>query len=77
MIDSGSVRVLPLIYAELVYQWIKQSVGRYGKTAVERWYWELWNDAVKRALPTIKIGGPETTNPGNNRADELQRENRR
>ena len=65
-------------WAELVYQWVKHSVDRYGKKEVESWYWELWNepngywkgtmneffklydytaDAVKRALPTAKIGG--------------------
>jgi xylan 1,4-beta-xylosidase len=73
-------------FAELVYQWVKHCIQRYGKQEVESWYWELWNepdisywkgtteeyiklydytaDAVKRALPTAKIGGPETTNPG-------------
>lgn len=66
-------------WAELVYQWVKHSVERYGQKEVESWYWELWNepnghywkasmeeffklydytaDAVKRALPTAKIGG--------------------
>jgi len=65
-------------WAELIYQWVTHSVGRYGKKEVESWYWELWNepngywkgtqaeffklydytaDAVKRALPTAKIGG--------------------
>ncbi len=65
-------------WAELVYQWVKHSVERYGKKEVESWYWEVWNepngywkgtmdeffklydysaDAVKRALPTAKIGG--------------------
>jgi xylan 1,4-beta-xylosidase len=73
-------------WAELVYQWVKHSVERYGKKEVESWYWELWNepnisywkgtmdeyiklydytaDAVKRALPTAKVGGPEVTGPG-------------
>jgi xylan 1,4-beta-xylosidase len=77
-------------FAELVYQWVKHSIQRYGKKEVESWYWELWNepdisywkgtteeyiklydysaDAVKRALPTAKIGGPETTNPGSEKA---------
>jgi len=72
-------------WAELVYQWVKHSVARYGQKEVESWYWELWNepnigywkgtteeyikmydysaDAVKRALPTAKIGGPEVTGP--------------
>jgi len=65
-------------WAELVYNWVKHSVDRYGKKEVESWYWEVWNepngywkgtmqeffklydysaDAVKRALPTAKIGG--------------------
>lgn len=82
-------------WAELVYQWVKHSVERYGKKEVESWYWELWNepnigywkgtvdeycklydytaDAAKRALPTIKVGGPETTGPSwNKAADFLQ-----
>ena len=82
-------------WAELVYQWVKHSVERYGKKEVESWYWELWNepnigywkgtvdeycklydytaDAAKRALPTIKMGGPETTGPSwNKAADFLQ-----
>ena len=73
-------------WAELIYQWVKHSVQRYGKEEVEGWYWEVWNepdltfywkgsvedyiklydytaDAVKRALPAAKIGGPETTSP--------------
>ncbi|MEJ7739347.1 MAG: beta-xylosidase [Chitinophagaceae bacterium] len=77
-------------FANLVYEWVKHSVARYGKAEVESWYWELWNepdigywsgtveeyiklydytaDAVKRALPTAKIGGPETTGPGGEKA---------
>lgn len=77
-------------FAELVYQWVKHCVARYGKAEVESWYWEVWNepdisywkgtmeeyiklydysaDAAKRALPTIRIGGPETTNPGSTNA---------
>jgi xylan 1,4-beta-xylosidase len=78
-------------YAELVYQWVKHCVDRYGKKEVESWYWELWNepdldfywkgtteeyiklydyamDGVKRALPTARVGGPETTNPGGEKA---------
>ncbi|NID10680.1 GH39 family glycosyl hydrolase [Fibrivirga algicola] len=74
-------------WSELVYQWVKHSVAKYGQKEVESWYWELWNepnisywkgtteeyiklydytaDAVKRALPTAKVGGPEVTGPGN------------
>jgi xylan 1,4-beta-xylosidase len=80
-------------FAELVYQWVKHCVQRYGKKEVESWYWELWNepdifywkgsteeyiklydytaDAAKRALPTIRIGGPETTNPGSGTAGKF------
>jgi xylan 1,4-beta-xylosidase len=77
-------------FANLVFEWVKHSVARYGKQEVETWHWELWNepdipywkgtteeyiklydytaDAVKRALPTAKIGGPETTGPGSKNA---------
>lgn len=77
-------------WAELVYNWVKHSVERYGKKEVESWYWELWNepnigywqgtvqeycklydytaDAVKRALPTAKMGGPHTTGPASESA---------
>ena len=77
-------------FANLVYEWVKHSVSRYGQKQVESWYWELWNEpdiaywqgtveeyiklydyasaAVKRALPTAMIGGPETTGPGSPRA---------
>ncbi len=72
-------------WAELVYQWVKHSIERYGKKEVESWYWELWNepdyywkgtrqeffklydysaDAVKRALPTARIGGTDVTGGG-------------
>ncbi|MFN8344753.1 MAG: beta-xylosidase [Spirosomataceae bacterium] len=76
-------------WAELVYQWVKHSVARYGQKEVESWYWELWNepdspywggtvqeycklydysaDAVRRALPTAKIGGPHVTGPAGRR----------
>ena len=29
---------------ELVYQWVKHCVERYGKQEVESWYWEVWNE---------------------------------
>ncbi len=67
-------------WAELVFQWVKHSVERYGKAEVETWYWEVWNEpnilywrgtaeeyqklydhaavAVRRALPTARVGGP-------------------
>ncbi len=72
-------------WAELVYQWVRHSVERYGEREVASWYWEVWNepdigywqgtpeeyhklydyaaDAVKRALPAARIGGPHTTGP--------------
>jgi xylan 1,4-beta-xylosidase len=31
-------------WAELVYQWVRHSVERYGREEVETWYWELWNE---------------------------------
>lgn len=80
-------------WAELVFQWVRHSVERYGKEEVESWYWELWNepnigywrgtteeyiklydytaDAVKRALPTARMGGPETTGPRGRGAAEF------
>jgi xylan 1,4-beta-xylosidase len=29
---------------ELVYQWVKHSIARYGEKEVAGWYWELWNE---------------------------------
>ena len=77
-------------WAELVYQWVRHSVERYGKEETLTWYWELWNqpdisywrgtpeeynrlydytaDAVKRALPGARVGGPGTTGPANPKA---------
>ncbi|HMI02447.1 MAG TPA: hypothetical protein VK541_08205 [Pedobacter sp.] len=31
-------------WGDLVYNWVKHSVGRYGKKEVESWYWEVWNE---------------------------------
>ena len=31
-------------WGELVYQWVKHCVERYGKKEVESWYWEVWNE---------------------------------
>ncbi len=31
-------------WRELVYQWVKHCVERYGKAEVESWYWEVWNE---------------------------------
>lgn len=77
-------------WAELVYQWVRHCVARYGEKEVASWWWEVWNepdiaywqgtpeqffelydysaDAVKRALPAIRIGGPTTTGPRSEKA---------
>jgi xylan 1,4-beta-xylosidase len=31
-------------WAELVYQWVKHCVERYGENEVASWYWEVWNE---------------------------------
>jgi xylan 1,4-beta-xylosidase len=83
-------------WAELIYQWVRHSVARYGQKEVESWYWEVWNepdglyliapdtkleyfkmydyaaDAVKRALPTARMGGPHTAGAGRFMDDFLQ-----
>jgi xylan 1,4-beta-xylosidase len=74
-------------FAELVYQWVKHCVDRYGRTEVEHWYFETWNeanlttywhgtpedfyklhdyaiDAVRRALPAARVGGPDAAGSG-------------
>jgi xylan 1,4-beta-xylosidase len=74
-------------WSELVYQWVKHCVERYGRAEVEHWYWEVWNepngasywhaspeefyklhdyavDAVRRALPTARVGGPDLAGSG-------------
>ena len=73
-------------WAELVYQWVKHCVARYGAKEVESWYWQVWNeanisywkgtpeefrklndyalDAVRRALPSARVGGPDTAGDG-------------
>ena len=74
-------------WSELVYQWVKHSVERYGRAEVEHWYWEVWNepnldsywhgspeeffklhdytvDAIRRALPTARVGGPDMAGSG-------------
>lgn len=83
-------------WAEVVYQWARHCVEKYGRAEVESWIWEVWNepdigywkgtpeeyqmlydyaaDAVKRALPTARIGGPETTGPGSPRAAKFLRD---
>jgi len=31
-------------WGELVYQWVTHCAGRYGRSEVEQWYWEVWNE---------------------------------
>jgi xylan 1,4-beta-xylosidase len=81
-------------WAELVYQWVKHCVDKYGRAEVEGWYWEVWNepnifywrgkpeeyhklydysvDAVKRALPSARVGGPESAGAGKFLRDFLE-----
>ncbi|MEW6157421.1 MAG: beta-xylosidase [Verrucomicrobiota bacterium] len=73
-------------WRELVFQWVKHCVDRYGKSEVETWYWQVWNEAnigywkgtpqefhklhdyaidgVRRALPTARVGGPDSAGSG-------------
>ena len=74
-------------WGELIYQWTRHNVARYGRAEVERWYFEVWNepnldfywsatpesfyqmhdyaiDAVKRALPGARVGGPDVAGSG-------------
>ena len=32
-------------WAELVYEWVRHSIDRYGEAEVATWYWETWNEA--------------------------------
>ncbi|HEY6456595.1 MAG TPA: hypothetical protein VIY90_15080 [Steroidobacteraceae bacterium] len=74
-------------WAELIYQWTRHNVERYGSAEVQRWYFEVWNepnldfywagtpedfyrlhdygiDAVRRALPGARVGGPDLAGSG-------------
>jgi xylan 1,4-beta-xylosidase len=73
-------------WAELVFQWARHCLEKYGGSEVENWYWEVWNesnigywrgtpeefrklhdyaiDAVRRALPSAKVGGPDAAGSG-------------
>ena len=31
-------------WGELVYQWVRHEVEKYGRSEVESWYWEVWNE---------------------------------
>jgi xylan 1,4-beta-xylosidase len=43
-------------WGELVYQWTRHNVERYGREEVARWYFEVWNEAN---FPTYWQGTPE------------------
>lgn len=74
-------------WADLVYQWTRHNVARYGRAEVERWYFQTWNepnlrfywsaspdafyrlhditvDAIRRALPSARVGGPDLAGAG-------------
>ena len=73
-------------WGELVFQWAKHALERYGRAEVESWYWQTWNeanigywrgtpeeflklhdfaiDAVRRAIPNARVGGPDTAGHG-------------
>src|SRR5215469_9537825 len=73
-------------WSELVFQWVQHCVARYGRSEVENWFWETWNEpnigywqgkreefyrlhdctvaAVRRALPTARVGGPDSAGGG-------------
>jgi len=83
-------------WGELVYQWVRHCVEKYGREQVSSWYWEVWNEpdisywhgtpdeydklydsaaaAVKRALPSAKVGGPATTGPLSTKAAAFLRQ---
>ena len=31
-------------WRQLIYEWVRHSVRRYGQREVESWYWEVWNE---------------------------------
>ena len=31
-------------WSELIFQWVRHSVEKYGRAEVESWWWELWNE---------------------------------
>jgi xylan 1,4-beta-xylosidase len=73
-------------WADLIHAWATHCVEKYGRSEVEQWYWETWNeanigywrgtpeefrklhdytvDAIRRALPTARVGGPDTAGNG-------------
>jgi xylan 1,4-beta-xylosidase len=73
-------------WRELVFQWVRHCIDRYGRSEVDTWYWEVWNEAnilywkatpeefhklhdyamdgVRRALPSARVGGPDSAGAG-------------
>jgi xylan 1,4-beta-xylosidase len=31
-------------WGELVYQWVRHCIAKYGQDEVQSWYWEIWNE---------------------------------
>lgn len=82
-------------WSTLVYEWTRHNVARYGRAEVERWYFEVWNEAngyywqapreefyklhdyavdgVRRALPTARVGGPDSAGAGGQFMDDFLR----
>ena len=48
-------------WGELVYQWAKHCVDKYGRAEVEKWYWEVWNESNigSETAPGYWRGKPE------------------
>lgn len=83
-------------WSELVYQWVKHCVDKYGRKEADTWQWEVWNEpnigywhgapdeydklydhttaAVRRALPTARVGGPASTGPADPKAAAFLRQ---
>ena len=81
-------------WAEVIYQWTKHNVDKYGRVEVEHWWFETWNEAngaaywhgspeefyklhdyavaaVRRALPTARVGGPDVAGHGGKFMEEF------
>jgi xylan 1,4-beta-xylosidase len=47
-VDAGAGQAYPpkdyAKWGELVYQWVHHCQERYGKSEIEKWYWEVWNE---------------------------------
>ena len=52
-------------WGELVYQWARHSVQKYGRAEVESWVWEVWNEpdigywqsTPRRVLQAVRLRG--------------------